>query len=242
MKVNSTSRVLHKSTVHWGTLFLFAIWCLWKNRNKVVFENSIPNPNLHKACIHQAKEYYYCVSKTIQSTRKVAIQVRWNKPADGWFKLNTDRAFLGNPGKAGGGGIFRNSHGQWVKGYSRSIGYTTSVIVEWWALRDGLTLAIQLGCQQLEVELDAKVIVELLKSNSASNRGYSPLLQDCRILLDQLQQVRVLHMFRESNKCADFWLEGDVVCKLILLFLITLPLLNFFLYCIQTCMVCPFVG
>ena len=65
-----------------------------------------------------------------------------------------------NPGKAGGSGIIRNSHGLWIKGYSRSIGYTTSVVAKWWALRDGLTLAIQLGCQHLEVELDAKVIVE----------------------------------------------------------------------------------
>ena len=56
----------------------------------------------------------------------------------------------------------------------------------------------------MEVELDAKVIVELLKSNSISNRGYSPFLHDCRMLLGQLQQVRVTHVFREANKCADF--------------------------------------
>ena len=96
LKVNSTSTILHKSTVHWGTLFLFAIWSLWKNRNKVVFENYIPNPNLHKVCIHQGREYFYCVSKTFQAARKVAIQVRWNKPPEGWFKLNTDGASHGN--------------------------------------------------------------------------------------------------------------------------------------------------
>lgn len=130
LKVNNASAVLHKSTVRWGTLFLFAIWSLWKNRNKVIFGNSIPNPNLHKACIHQVREYFYCVSKIFQATRKVAIQVRWNKPPEGWFKLNTDGASHGNPGKVGGGGIIRNSHGFWIKGYSRSIGYTTSVIAE----------------------------------------------------------------------------------------------------------------
>ena len=32
---------------------------------------------------------------------KVAIQVRWNKPVVGWFKLNTNGASFGNPGKAG---------------------------------------------------------------------------------------------------------------------------------------------
>lgn len=37
LKVNSTSRIVHKASVQWGTLFLFALWCLWKNENKVVF-------------------------------------------------------------------------------------------------------------------------------------------------------------------------------------------------------------
>ena len=48
------------------------------------------------------------------------------------------------------------------------------------------------------------MIVELLKSTSISNRGYSLLLHDCKMLLGQLQQVRVTHVFREANKCADF--------------------------------------
>ena len=59
--------------------------------------------------------------------------------------LNTDGASFQNPGKAGGGGIIRDSQGNWVKGYSRAIGFTTSIIAELWALRDGLNLAIQLG-------------------------------------------------------------------------------------------------
>ena len=31
------------------------------------------------------------------------------------------------------------------------------------------------------------------------------MLSDCRFLLDKLPQVRVIHAFREANKCAD-WL------------------------------------
>ena len=49
---------------------------------------------------------------------------------------------IGNLGKVGGGGVIRDCHGDWVKGYSKSIGYTTSVLAEWWALQDRLILAI----------------------------------------------------------------------------------------------------
>ena len=41
-----------------------------------------------------------------------------------------DRASLGKLGKAGGGGIIRDSEGRWVKGFARSIGFTTSITAE----------------------------------------------------------------------------------------------------------------
>ena len=56
-----------------------------------------------------------------------------------------------------------------------------------------------------EVELDAMVIVGLLNSKKNPNSAYAPMLFDCTYLLDKFPQVRVLHVFREANKCAD-WL------------------------------------
>ena len=44
----------------------------------------------------------------------------------------------------------------------RYIGVTTSINAEFWALRDGLRLASQMGITHLAVELDAKVIVDLV--------------------------------------------------------------------------------
>nr|POE92546.1 hypothetical protein CFP56_63199 [Quercus suber] len=61
-------------------------------------------------------------------------------------------------------------------------------MVELWALRDGLRLAGHLGIQQLEVELDAMVIVGLLNLKKNPNLAYAPLLFDCRYLLDKLPQ------------------------------------------------------
>ena len=126
-----------------------------------------------------------------------------DKPLGGWHKLNTDGASCKNPGKADGGGVIKDCHGDWVKGFSRSIGHTTSVMAEWWALRDGLNLAIQLGISKLEIELDAKVIVEVLKSTNCPNRSFTTLPCDCRCLMARFRQVRVGHVFREANKCAD---------------------------------------
>ena len=76
-------------------------------------------------------------------------------------------------------------------------------MVEFWALRDGLQLASQMGISHLEVELDAKVVVNLVLSNSMPNRAYSSLLNDCRFLLNMFQQVKVTHIFQEVNSCVD---------------------------------------
>ena len=70
------------------------------------------------------------MSKAKTATAKFAIPVAWTKPREGWFKLNSDGASFGNPSKAGGGGIIRDSQGAWVKGYARSIRFTLSIITE----------------------------------------------------------------------------------------------------------------
>ena len=57
--------------------------------------------------------------------------------------------------------------------------------------------------QNLEVELDVKVIVNLINSRNSSNTAYSSLLFDCRLLLDMIPHTKVKHVFREANKCAD---------------------------------------
>ena len=47
----------------WRIQFPFAVWYLWKHRNRVVFENTILNMSLHTYCINQSIEYFYCVGK-----------------------------------------------------------------------------------------------------------------------------------------------------------------------------------
>ena len=76
-------------------------------------------------------------------------------------------------------------------------------MAEFWARRDGLLLAIQMGIPYLEVELDARSIVNLVLSSLTPNRAYSPFLNDCRSMFNRFQQVQVNHIFWEVNSCAE---------------------------------------
>ena len=115
---------------------------------------------------------------------------------------------IGNPGKASGGGLIRDHQGKWIKGYMRHIGIASSVIVELWALKDGLWLASQLGISQILVELDAKIVVDLMQSKKTSINSFSSLLNDCRYLLRQFHQARIRHIFQEANRGVDYLAKG----------------------------------
>ena len=120
--------------IPWGIIFSFGVWSLWLHRNKVVFEGENHQQNLTSETYAHAADYIFIGSDCKQRIQKHIIQVKWSRLAAGWFKLNSNGSSLGNPGRAGGGGIIRNANGEWVTGYARAIGTTTSVAVELWAL------------------------------------------------------------------------------------------------------------
>ena len=78
------------------------------------------------------------------------------------MKLNTDRSSLENLGTAGSGGVFRDEDSNWVLGYSRHIVITSSFIAELWPMQDGLSLCINRNSLAVDIELDAKAIIDVL--------------------------------------------------------------------------------
>lgn len=50
--------------------------------------------------------------------------------------FDTDGSSLGDLGRASGGGVIQDHRGLWIIGFTRSIGLTTGVDAERWALRD----------------------------------------------------------------------------------------------------------
>ena len=110
---------------------------------------------------------------------------------------------MDNLGQASGGGLIRDSNGAWVKGYARAIGYTTSVAVELWALRDGMNLCISLNLAVVEIELDAKLVVDLLGQALDPSNANDSILADCKEGLKRIPWVKVQHCYREANKCVD---------------------------------------
>ena len=129
--------------------------------------------------------------------------MKWIRPALGWVKLNTDGSFSTDNGLAGCGGFIRGSDGQWIMGFAKSIIVSSSIAVELWALREGLSLCMEMHLQAVEVELDASAAISLVSSTCSTNGDLSGLLDDCREMLLRMPQAKVSHCYREANCCAN---------------------------------------
>ena len=97
------------------------------------------------------------------------------------MKLNTNGSVFGDPKRAGGGGVIRNSEGE-CAGFVKKFGNVSSITVELWAFKEGLLMAKQLGIDNLYVDLDAAFLVYLITNPSVVNLNLEPLLSDCRNL------------------------------------------------------------
>lgn len=111
---------------NWPTKFVLILWWAWKWRNAACFEITF------KA--FESEELWRGNSK-----EKREILVLWSPPPPGRVLLNTDDAAKGNPGPAGGGGVFRGARGEWLGGFSEKLGCCTSVKAKIKAVRASWT-------------------------------------------------------------------------------------------------------
>ena len=171
IRTNCASNLASTLGISWGIIFPFGVWILWLRHNKVMFGNNPSHKPLTTETIAKAAEFAFLGAHTKVRRSSTTIQVQWYAPLDNWFKLNSNGSSMGNLGRAGGGGLIRDSKGEWVSGYARAIRYTTSVAAELWAFHDGINLCIDLNLENVIIELDAKFVVDLLMKDERSSNG-----------------------------------------------------------------------
>ena len=101
------------------------------------------------------------------------------------MKLNTNDSANGDFKLASCERVIRDDCCHWIKGFSKRIGITSSLVAEFWGLREELMLCCSLNISSL-VELDAKPIINVLGNSSYANNIISPILDDCRLLASHI--------------------------------------------------------
>lgn len=115
-----------------------------------------------------------------------------------------------NPGRAGISGVFRNHLGDWLLGFNRNIGIASNILVEAWAIREGLQIAVRKNWSMLIIESDSTTMVDILNGKIVFPQSLLPLIYDWRFLMSILQAVEVKHTFREGNRTADALVKQEI--------------------------------
>lgn len=160
--------------------------------------------NLEQGMIYQ---------QTKQQQQPMAPQspVKYQKPPEGFMKLNFDGAAKGNPGPAGYGGIFRNGQGgaEWI--YAEYGGTMTNNEAEFMAAYQGIKISRRLGYRKLEIEGDSTLVVDTLRKliqgknrdKVATSWRSASIVHDIAELLKEIDYKIVSHVRREGNQPAD---------------------------------------
>lgn len=75
------------------------------------------------------------------AARSNATMIFWQRPIQGFIKLDVDGSFIGNPGSIGFGRLLREWKDNWVLGFSGFTGYGPNLLLELLALKHGLLIA-----------------------------------------------------------------------------------------------------
>ena len=119
------------------------------------------------------------------------------------ISINVDGASRGNPGPSGiGYCIYDNGH--IVERGGEFIGFATSRLAEYLAMRRGIERAIELGFKTVKFVSDSLMVVNQLNGVfTVKNQDIAPVYQSIQQKLEKFDAVSFTHVPRSKNMVAD---------------------------------------
>ena len=115
-----------------------------------------------------------------------------------------DGCSRGNPGPAGVGYYIVGENGAVLDQGGEFIGFATSRVAEYYALKVGCERAIQLGLKSVRFVSDSLMLVNQMNGvYKVKNQDLLPIYEDVQELLGKLEAYAFVHVAREQNTVAD---------------------------------------
>ena len=119
-------------------------------------------------------------------------------------RLFTDGGARGNPGPAAYGYVLEAEDGTVLDARGCAIGTATNNVAEYSGLVAGLTSAVELGLDELEVVSDSELMVrQMTGAYRVKNEGLRRLNLEATALARKIRKVRYRAVRREHNELAD---------------------------------------
>lgn len=141
-------------------------------------------------------------------------QVKFREVANG-ATVYVDGSSRGNPGPAGVGYYIVDEYGRVMRRGGEFVGFATSRVAEYFALKEGCEQALELGLKQVRFISDNLMMVNQMNGVYAiKNRDLIPIYNDIQKMLVQFEAVAFVHVKREQNREAD--MEANLAIERVL--------------------------
>ena len=118
--------------------------------------------------------------------------------------VNVDGASRGNPGPSGIGYCIYGTDGKIIERGGEFIGFATSRIAEYYALRKGIERAIELHLKTVRFISDSLMVVNQMNGVfSIKNQDILPIYRELQSKLQNFDAVSFTHVPRSNNVAAD---------------------------------------
>lgn len=118
--------------------------------------------------------------------------------------VNVDGASRGNPGPSGIGYCIHDENGQIIEQGGEFIGFATSRVAEYYAMRKGIERALELGHKTVRFISDSLMVVNQLNGIfHVKNQDIVPIYEDIQAKLREFDAVSFTHVARSQNAIAD---------------------------------------
>ncbi|MBQ2695037.1 reverse transcriptase-like protein [Candidatus Saccharibacteria bacterium] len=118
--------------------------------------------------------------------------------------IHVDGASRGNPGPSGVGYVIHDSNGKIIEKGGEFIGFATSRVAEYYAMKKGVEQAISLGYKTARFFSDSLMVVNQLNGIfKVKNPDVTPIYHSIQALLKEMDSVSFTHIARSQNGLAD---------------------------------------
>ncbi|KAI5327874.1 hypothetical protein L3X38_027270 [Prunus dulcis] len=157
-------------------------------RNHQVFQGDEDVSSDPKQLIVRAVHEWFKASHVFcKHNHKVQVDLKWEPPISGQFKLNVDGSRRNGSGHIGARGVIRNSSGDWISGFAVNLGKGQILEAEIWGLFFGLKLALDKEINNLVVEMDSALAVQLIQKQRLTDvHPLAALVASCWELMHKI--------------------------------------------------------
>lgn len=173
-------------------------WYLWWIRRRRTREEQVPS-------LYRCKISILAITANAAkaTTQRPNTTAKWSKPDPRQVKLNVDASFHVDSNEGSAGVVLRDYQGSFIAASTVFIPHVASpAMAEARAMREGLSLANRLGCNNVLAESDSLEVIQACTGEDAWWNMSAAIFADCVDLSMTIGKVIFKHCPREANEVA----------------------------------------